>query len=109
YRFREGLALAVETVNLLEWDAQEKEAFKLRWKLKVWSRFIHWFERKFNFISIGERSSSSEREHFLFRLGNLKKYISRILYLQMKSNLFFSIRSQASYMIAAGIAAFWYF
>jgi hypothetical protein len=108
YRFREGVALAVETLNLTE--SSEFETYKkMKMRLRVWSRFINWFEGHLKFLSIEENSSSSEREEFLSRLGNIKKYLSRILYLDTKQDLLFFIRSQASYMVAAALAAFWYF
>lgn len=107
YRFREGVALAVETV---EFSKGSHESYIIaKRKLRVWSRFINWFEHSKNFVSVSEKSSTWEREGFLSRLGNIKKHLSRVLYLDVKPNRIFAIRSQIGYMIAAALAAFWYF
>lgn len=108
YRFREGVALVVETVNLLPVTSDEKYLEAKR-KLKAWSRFINWYERSYHFVSIGESTSTADREGFLSRLGNIKKYLSRVLYLEVKPNILFSVRIQAGYMLGAAVAALWYF
>ncbi len=108
YRFREGIALAVETLRSVSASKMEDYELAVK-KLRIWSRFITWFEFKHHFLSVNEKSSSQERETFLSRLGNIKKYLSRVLYLDIKPDVFFSIRMQTGYMIAAALAAFWYF
>lgn len=108
YRFREGVALAVETLELSKANTNESYLLAKK-KLRVWSRFINWFEKSRKFISISEKSASWEREAFLSRLGNIKKHLSSVLYLKVRPNRLFAVRSQVGYMIAAALAAFWYF
>lgn len=108
YRFREGVALVLDSVNALEFS-NDKLIYFLKKRLKIWSRFIGWYERKSNFFSVRESSTDRERENFLSRLGNIKKYLSRVLYIEAKPNRLFQIKSQAGYMIAAALAAVWYF
>ncbi len=108
YRFREGVALMVESVDRVR-NIPVPEYIRAKKKLRVWARFICWFENSRHFMPVAEHSTGIERERFLSRLGSIKKYLSSILYLEVKPNALFAIRAQTGYMLAAGIAAFWYF
>lgn len=109
YRFREGVANAVETINSVHHEIPLQELSFVKKRLRIWSRFIYWFERARNFYSIAENSTPKQRENFLSRLGGMKKYISRVLYLDVKPNRLFALRKQNGHIIATAIAAFCYF
>ncbi len=109
YRFREGVANAVDTINLVHHEIPLQELSFVKKRLRIWARFIYWFERARNFTSIEEDSTPKQRETFLSRLGSIKKYISRVLYLEVRPNIWFLLRKQSGYLLAAALAAFCYF
>ena len=107
YRFREGLAKLIHTLNDSEKMIPENLVLRFRKNLMVWLRLQRLYAHTLSFKWINEQADEAGREGYFSRLNSLKKRMWQTLYLEVKPRRSFLIRKQLAYMLAAGFAAIW--
>ena len=107
YRTREALAKIFYEIQKIDIEELEPLIIIFKKKMKVWIRWQLMKTKKLSSLSLSEKSSSTDKEKYLYRLHFLKKRMWQVLYLQLEVRRAFKLRKQFSYMFAAGLAALW--
>ncbi|NRA45602.1 MAG: hypothetical protein HRU09_11660 [Oligoflexales bacterium] len=107
YRFREGLAKLINTIDKAQAFLPVESYQSLRRRLMIWVRLQRVYANHLGFYWLNEKANETEREEYFSKLNSLKKRMWQTIYLEVKPRRSFLIRKQIAYMLAAGFAAVW--
>ncbi len=107
YRFRDGIALVMESVSRIRTQISFPSVDNFFSKTESLIRSQDKYAEEHRFILITERTALSEKERYMHRRGELKRRIWKVLFVEIRNKPLFAFQRQFGAMVAAGLAAVW--